>query len=39
MKHLATLITGFVIALATSLEANEIGYVEDFASPKIAPRP
>lgn len=34
MKHLATLITGFVIALATSLEANEIGYVEDFALAK-----
>ncbi len=31
MKRLATLASSLVIALATSLEANEIGYIEDFA--------
>jgi len=34
MKRLAALATGLVIALATGLEANEIGYIEDFALAK-----
>ena len=34
MKRLAALATGLVIALAASLEANQIGYIEDFALAK-----
>ncbi|HUG70756.1 MAG TPA: hypothetical protein VMM76_23605, partial [Pirellulaceae bacterium] len=34
MKRLAALVTGLMIAFATCLEANEIGYIEDFALAK-----
>ena len=31
MKHVAMVMTAVLVALATSLEADEIGYIEDFA--------